>query len=175
MSTSLTFFFKEIFETENDFLNFVIDYNVNSLNIADNLIYFKYVYKVLFRTYCNSNIQYLTPEEFKLDFANELENVWEKFKKRKELVEKIYKLSDDEILKINNTLSNQANNPNDAPDDPTKPLNYISAQVYSQLNDNKLIGYLKAIETMPELKNKELINSFKWLFKSYIPNQVFIY
>ena len=117
----------------------------------------------------------MTPEEFKLDFANELENVWEKFKKRKELVEKIYKLSDDEILKINNTLSNQANNPNDAPDDPTKPLNYISAQVYSQLNDNKLIGYLKAIETMPELKNKELINSFKWLFKSYIPNQVFIY
>ena len=116
-----------------------MDYQINDLTDAETLNYFKYVYKILFRHYCNSNVQYLTPDEFKLDLANDLENVWAKFKKRKELVEKIYNLTDDEILKINNTLSNQANNPNDAPDDPTQPLNYISAQVYSQLNDNKLI------------------------------------
>ena len=174
MSSAITFYFKDIFKTQDDFIKFLQDEKIID-DDAEKITFGQYVYKLLFRRYHNSNIQYDTTEDFKNDLANILEDSFDKFKTQNELIKKLHKITDEDIFIISEALANQANNPNSSTQDPKQPLNYISAQAYSYAKDNKLQAYLRALNNMPTKLINELLINCSGLFKRYIPQQTFTF
>ena len=174
-SSALTFYFKEIFPTQLDFTNYVTEYEITDLSVATNLTFAKYLYKIMFRRFHNCNVQYDTPDDFKCDLANILEDNFEKYKKQIDLTTKMYALTDAELLRISEALANSSNNPNSVPSDPTEPLEYIGAQAYTIAKSNKLQAYLNALRTIPTKLIEEILAECSGLFKKYIPEQIFIY
>ena len=86
------------------------------------------------------------------------------------------------ILQVNQVLSNYAENPNNKPDDPTKPLNFISNQTYTNQQNGKLSGYLLALSSIPVLdiysflrKSENDGMSFNDLFMVVLPNEIDIF
>ena len=73
------------------------------------------------------------------------------------------------------------NNPNDEPNDPTKPLNFISAQTYQQLTDNRFKAYFNALNNMPTLNVFKFLKGtpeelgFEDLFMNVQPNIKYYY
>jgi len=175
MSSAITFYFKEIFPTKDDFINYFDEYDIADITDASNLVFVQYLYKLLYRQYHNSNIQYNTPEDFKCDLANILEDEFEKYKKQKELAQKIYSLTDHEITLASSALASSANNPNLQQEDPTKWLSFVGAQAYTDTHNGKLQAYLLAIKNIPTKSVGELLTRCSDLFKQIIPQQIFIY
>jgi len=173
--SALTFYFKEIFPTKETFKEYLTEFEIVDITDAENLIFAEYLFKVIFRKYHNSNVQYDTPEDFKCDLANILEDSFLKFKRQTELARKTAKLTDEEILTMTTALANSANNPNSKPVDPTKPFEYVGAQAYTIANNGKLQGYLQALNNIPTLLIDEILLSCRGLFKTFIPNQIYIY
>ena len=175
ISSSLTFYFKEIYPTFEKFETFLTNYNVVDLTDAENLTFAQYIYKIMFRRFHNSNIQYDTIEDFECDLANVIEDSFEKYKVQVDLVKKMQKLTDAEILTISTALANQSNNPNTKPSDPTQPLEFISAQAFTLAKDNKVQAYLRALSSIPTKLIDAMLYRCVNLFKTIIPNQVFVY
>lgn len=175
MSSALTFYFKEIFPSLEEFQNFLTEFQVVNITNAENLTFANYIYKILFRRYHNSNVQYDTPEDFKCDFANILEDNFAKYQRQISLIQSMQQLTEDEIITIGTALANQANNPNTKPNDPTQPLEYISAQAFTLTKDNKLLAYLRAIQSVPTQLIDELLLRCVNLFKTILPKTVALY
>ena len=91
------------------------------------------------------------------------------------MADSIYQLTNDQLVLLNRALANSANNPNTEVDDPTEPLAFISNQTYTQIKDNELQAYLRAISLIPSKRIREFLTKIRPLFKTYIPNQIFIY
>lgn len=175
MSSALTFYFKEIFPDVASFQAFLTDFQVVDITNAENLTFANYIYKILFRRYHNSNVQYDTPDDFKCDLANILEDNFAKYQRQLSLIKSMQQLTEDEIATIGTALANQANNPNTKPNDPTQPLEYISAQAFTLTKDNKLLAYLRAIQSVPTQLIDELLLRCVNLFKTILPKTVAIY
>lgn len=175
MSSALTFYFKEIFPNFEKFKDFLTQYDVVDVTDNNNLNFAKYVYKVLFRRYCNSNVQYDTIEDFCCDLANILEDNFDKYKRQFEIIKDMYNLTNDELAILNKALANNSLNPNTEVDDPTQPLNYISAQAFSYTSDNKVNAFMRALENMPTKLVDSLLRRCVNLFKTILPNQIFVY
>lgn len=175
MSSAITFYFKEIFPTFADFQGFMTTYEVVDMGSQINVTFAQYIYKLLFRQYHNSNVQYATPEDFMCDLANILEDEFEKYQKQITLANQIYALTEDEITIASSALASSANNPNLQQDDPTQWLSYVGAQAYTSTKNGKLQAYLLALKNIPTKSIGELLTRCSGLFKKIIPDQIFIY
>lgn len=175
MSSALTFYFKDIFKDVQTFTAYITEYDIANMKDAESLTFAQYLFKILFRRFHNSNIQYDTPEDFKCDLANILEDSFDQYKRQKQLIDKLYTLTDDELLQVSTALANSANNPNSTLDDPTKPIEYVGAQVYSIASNGKLSGYLTALRAMPTKFIGEIIDRCTGLFKRIVPDQIYIF
>lgn len=173
--TALTFYFKDIFPTNDDFLNYIKEYEINELTDETDITFANFIYKILFRQFHNSNVQYDTPDAFKTHLANRIEDVFQKYKRQQEIIQKTIQLTDDELTLLGEALANRANNPNTAPDDPRKPIEFISNQVYSYTTNGKLQAYLTALNNIPTLLIKEFTGNCQSLFKTIIPNTYYIF
>ena len=167
MSDTLTFKFKDIFPTENDFLSFITMYGIKSdpLATADEN-FGKYLYKILMRRFYNSDVQYDTPEDFCYSLAETLENIWEKYKRNKQLIEAIAALDNDDLAIIGENLTNASDNPNNKPDDVRAQLDYITQQNWSMSTTNKMQAYLEAVDSMPEMQINNICRECVKHFKS---------
>ena len=157
MNTALTFYFKEIFSNKSEFVDFMREYEVADMDNAENRIFAEYIFKIMFRKYHNSNVQYDTIDDFKCAWANILEDEFDKYKKQIEYMKKLHELTADEALQVSTALSNSANNPNSAPVDPLKPFDYVGSQVYSIASNGKLLGYVQALRAMPNTMIGEIL------------------
>lgn len=175
MSSALTFYFKEIFPTQADFQSYLMDFAIADISDAENLTFANFLYKILFRKHHNSNIQYDIIDDFKFDLANKIEDVFEKYKRQVAMIKKIQNLTDEELAIVSTALANSANNPNTTIDDPTKPLEYVGAQAYTIANTGKLQAYLNALKTIPTQLIDAFLMNCSSLFKSIIPNQIYLY
>lgn len=175
MSSALTFYFKNIYPTFEEFKAFIIKQEISDLTNEENLTFAKYIYKMLFRRFHNSNIQYDTIEDFECDFANILEDNFERYKTQVDLIKKMQQLTDSELLTVSSALANQSNNPNTKLSDPTQPLEFISAQAFTIAKDNKLQAYLRALSSIPTQLIDAMLLRCVNLFKTIIPNQVFVF
>lgn len=175
MSSALTFYFKEIYPTFTDFEVFLNNYEVVDLSNVENLTFAKYLYKILFRKYHNSNIQYDTIADFECDFANIIENSFSKYQTQLSLIQKMQNLTEAELITINTSLANQSLNPNTELDDPTQPLEFVSAQAFSIARDNKMQAYLRALSSIPTQLIDAMLLRCQNLFKTIIPNQVYVF
>lgn len=151
------------------------EYEIVNMGDPTNQTFARYIYKLLFRQYHNSNVQYDTPEDFKCDLANILEDEFSKYQKQVALAESIYNLSQDELTIASTALASSANNPNTQQDDPTTWLSYVGAQAYTSTKNGKLQAYLLAIKNIPTKNVGELLTRCSGLFKRIISDQIFIY
>lgn len=175
MSSALTFYFKNIFPNYQNFEEFLTEYNVVDTSTIENSTFAEYIYKILYRRYHNSNIQYDTIEDFKCDFANVIEDTFSKYQKQVDIIQKMQNLTDKELLTISTAIANTSTNPNTKLADPESPIEYVSAQAYTIAKDNKLQAYLRALESIPTKLIGIMLQRCVNLFKSIIPNQVFVY
>ena len=120
-------------------------------------------------------MQYDTIEDFECDFANILEDNFNKYKMQVAIIKKAQALTDAELLTISTALANQSNNPNTKPTDINEPLEYISSQAYTISKDNKLQAYLRALSTIPTQLINAMLTRCVNLFKTILPNQIFVY
>lgn len=182
MSLTLTFLFNDIFSNYSDWEYWSKQIGVIDFSKAEDIEFDKYCYKILSRHFCNQSIRYLTIGEFLLELALIYEDKFNQFKMQKSLIDNIYKLSNEELETLNESLTNMANNPNTEPDNPRSPLKYISAQTFGLAKKGKLQAYLDAINNIPTLKVFEFINkpvdggmSFKDLFMVVQPINYYVY
>lgn len=182
MSDAVTFYFEELipdYDTFNSLCN-----ELGIPNTAEDTTFKTYLYNVLNRYFYHQNVRYEEPGAFITQFGNVLLNKYYKYKKYKEVIDAMYNLTLDEMRIVTDGLTNVANNPNDAPEDPLKPLEYISMQTYSYTKENKLQAYLRALDAIPTLNIDELIRGnerdkneiqFIELFMNVQPNQFHIF
>lgn len=175
MSSALTFLFKNIFPSFEEFKEFLTNEKIVDLTNVENLTFAEFMFKILFRRFHNSNIQYDTIDDFKCDFANILEDYFARYKKQVDLIKKIEQLTEEDILRISTALANQSNNPNSKPTDPTQPLEFVSAQAFTIARDNKLQAYLRALQNIPTLFIEEMLKKCVNLFKTIIPKVVYVF
>ena len=176
MSDTLTFKFKDIFTSENDFLTFITTYGVKEtpLVTADEN-FAKYLYKILMRRYYNADIQYDTPEAFCYGLAETLEIIFDKYKTNKALIEAITALTKDDLIIIGENLTNASDNPNNKPDDVRAQLDYITQQNWSMSTTNKMQAYLEAVDAMPEMQINNICRECAKHFKSIYTGAKYYY
>lgn len=155
--TRITFYFQDIISSYNDWYEKISKNIIGENADGTEQAFDMWAYNLLKRYFFNQNVRYNEPEAFIEMLINVYTNRFKQFYKQKQLIDKIYQLTDNEILIVSKGLSNYANNPNTAPDDPTQPLNFVTSQSYSQITDNKLKAYLDSINRVPTLRVDEFI------------------
>lgn len=152
-----TFLYKEIIKDKPTFDSFLINYHIQNVPSTDG-IFENFLYDILYLNYSNKNIRYDEPTAFLNALALILRNKFDKYKKEKELIDSIYKLTLEDFEVINKTINNVANNPNTKPLDPTQPLDFVSSQNFIQIKDNKIKAYLLALNNLPTFNIYEFFN-----------------
>ena len=182
MTTTFTHYFNNIFPSYKEWREFSEQIDSIDFNNPIHEAFDKWCFKILQRQFSHWNIRYFETDAFKLELAIVYENKFIQFLKEKELIDKIYNLSDDEILEIDHAINNMANNPNNKVEDPKKPLNFISAQTYNLRVQGKARTYLERLNSLPTLNIYKFLHNdkpeemgFEDLFVQIIPNQDYIY
>lgn len=181
--TAFTFYFEDIFPTYEKWKNFIsINSNIIDYTDVTQANFDKWCYNLLARHYNHTNIRYTCVDAFLGEILNVYENKFKQFMQEKMVIDKIHSLTPQDLELIQTNLTNMANNPNDDTAEPTKPLNFISAQTYQLVTSNKLRAYLDALNNMPSLNIYKFFKSqnkdemgFDDLFMNVQPNQKFMY
>lgn len=174
MSDTLTFLFRDCIKTESEFLQLISEIPMDTSD-STLLLFHKYCYARLMRKYASYNVRYDTKEAFLLEFANVYEDAFMSFKKEYDYIQAMYNVTEAEAQRIQETINNFANNPNDAPENPLAPLSYISSQSYGVNLGNKLSAYAEALKVIPTLHLKEFLENFDYLFMQVLIPQTYIY
>lgn len=180
-SSALTFYFQDIFPTYEEWKYTVESEGIVNYEDTEQASLDEYCYKLLSRQYHNCNIRYSTINDFLGALFNVYANKFFQFKRELELTKKLYALTEQELLQVNEALSNNARNPNNLVDDPTLPVKWFGEQVYSSLKGSKLDTYLKSLENLPSLRIFKFFErsgeemGFNDLFMQVLPNQKFYY
>lgn len=177
MSNAFTFYFNDIFQSYEDWKNATTLLNIVNYDDTSESEFDVKCFNLLMLQFGKQNIRYSEPDSFVCQLMIIYDDKFKQFKKEKELINKLYKLTDDELIQINELLTNMANNPNTEISNPKKPLEYISAQTYQTTNDSKLKAYLMALNNVPTNNNFKFLNektnengmSFKDLFMNVQP------
>lgn len=184
MSTATTFYFNEIFPTYDSWKIYVEQLDLVDYNKQMEASFDAYCYNILSRYFSNVNIRYREKNAFLCQLANVYTNKFKKYLQQKELIDSLYKLTIEDFQLIQKSLVNMASNPNSKPDNPLKPLDFISEQSYSQVESNRLRAYLEAINNIPTLKVDDFIKGnikekeemhFIDLFVNVQPNNIYVY
>lgn len=161
MSTAFTFYFEELIPDYNTWKGIIQQANIVNYDDVLESNFDVFCYNLLSRHFSHQNIRYYEPEAFILELVNVYENKFKQFKKEKELIDAMQDLTLQELQLIQTSIVNMANNPNDQVEDPTQPLNYISAQTYTNLQSNRLKAYLDALNNIPSLNVYKFFNANK--------------
>lgn len=199
MSTSYTYYFNEVFKDYNEWKAFIQTTGIVNYDSELESAYDLYFYKLLAYHFSHCNIRYFEIGSFTLELTIIYENKFKQYIHKIENAQKLYNLTEQEILLIDKMLidqegtgvNNQANNPNDEVTQPLQPLNYISQQNYlkntnnsiQQRLRNKLDGMLDYIERVQGLNSYDFIFKrdnerdlcFNDLFMQVLPHQENLY
>lgn len=183
MSSSFTYYFEEVFPTYDDWKDWISNYS--SIVNYDDVIqseFDRWVFDLLYRHFNHQNIRYTTQDAFKLELLNVYENKFKQFLNSKSLIDKMYQLTDDELLEVSINLNNFANNSDTAVANDTEILPFCSSQSWSKLSSNKLQGYMQAINQIPSLQIYKFLKTddrnemaFSDLFMKVVPNIKYYY
>lgn len=154
-----TFLFKDILPDFSSFSDFIDEYtSVDKTDTFNN-----YCFKFIFNRFCNSNVKYDTPDAFCRHFGITYENCFDQYKKRYSLINKLYPLTDEELLLTRQVISNNSLNDNvPSESDPLgNPLNYISSQQASRETMSKVDAYIHAVYKITDNLLEDFLDEFK--------------
>lgn len=173
---ALTMYFKQLFPDLDTFETIAAEYSNIDLTDTTNQTFAAYLYDILFKRFHNSNTAAETPEDFYASFFLTFDDIFKKYQEQLDLIDKVYALTDDDILVISEVLTNASSNPNTVPTDPWEMINYVSAQTRGRNKTNKLVAYMQAIRELPARHTAEILRDFGTMFiefgtvyKGYIP------
>lgn len=185
MSDAYTFYFQDVIPDYDTWKAIMTEYGVIDYDTASAEVtaFDEWAYNVLKRRFYNVNIRYTEPEAFYAALSLVYENRYKMYIQQKSIIDKLYNLTDDELSLISQAINNAANNPNDEPTDPKQPLQFVSAQTFQYVQDNKLKAYLTAVNNLPSLKMFDFIRgqtsdddmSFQDLFMQVLPNNKYFF
>lgn len=168
---SYTIYFKSIFPTENDFIEYV-----NSFMDNVDAIFVTKLYKYLFRRYCNCSINYDTIEAFKRYFSIDFENEYRKYKLKRNIIDKIYNFDLDNLSITSKNIYNTALNNNELVENPLSDLiNYVSNQQSTISRRNDFESYIEYVNKIIDENIYEYIDIFAKHFYQIFGQQIFIY
>lgn len=171
MGNSQTFYFEDVFKDENDFNTYLTDFNITlPTGITYNDLYDLFLIKFM-----NCSIAYDTTLLFKHRFKMILVDNLNEYVRRKNIIDNLYNLTDDEIVVINEYIHNYANNPNITISDVFEKLPYITQQDNSKQSMSKLDAYANYLSYILPYGNMEFLNKFEKLFKQIFIREVEIY
>lgn len=160
----ITLTFKDIFKDYSEFKNFTDLFALYSQEEATAETFNKHIYYTLKMRYGGCAVAYDTVEEFKAEFGIAYNQYFKLYLKKQDLLEKIYRLNEDDFILVNQSLNNLSNNPNYNTNDAWEILNYTSIQNRSKSTSNKLQAYLLALRTLPDAQINAMIEAFDYLW-----------
>lgn len=164
-----TFAFTDIYPDYDTFKTRLTAAGIDNAVFADD-VFPKKIYSILYNRFCDSNFAFDTPGDIDRHFIITLENVFDKFRTRSNMLEKIYQLTpaDMEIIGTNfDTLTENNNTPDaDALDELAE---YITSQSGHRIRANKLIQYLEYVRRVPDRYFWEISDEFINMFMRIIP------
>lgn len=169
MATTKTFLFQEIFPNYSEFKKMTDDLQLYDQADSVSEAFNQYLFNIIYLRWKGNSVNFSTKDEFKMSFAFVYSDVFAKYKMQKQLIDKIQKLSDEDLEILTDSISNGAYNPNTAPKKPFELLNFISSQNATRLKNSKLLAYLNAIRNAPTLNAREMTDAFEDLFLLIIP------
>lgn len=183
MSTSFTYYFEEVFPNYDDWKEWIEDYS-SIVNYTDPIqsAFDEWIFNLLYRHFFNQNIRYSSKGAFKFELLNVYENKFKQFLNSKSLIDKMYNLTDADLLEISTNINNFANNSDTAIQNDTEILPFCSSQTWSKLSSNKLQAYMQALNQIPSLQIYKFLKTdkrdemaFSDLFMKVTPNTKFYY
>ena len=168
---SNTWYFEDVFKDDTEFSQYLSDYSITlplTINATD-------LYELFLNRYMNCTINFDTQEVFKRRLKILLDDYLNEYATRVAMINKLYLLTDDELLVVNTYISNYANNPNYELSDVYTELGYISNQNNGINRMNKLDGYIKDLKALLPYGNQEFLDRFKKLFKYIYIREVNLY
>lgn len=181
MATTNTFYFDEIFSDYADFKEmtdglqlYITDPDDPNYDaIAEN--FNQYLFSILYMRYAGNSINYDVPEYFIYSFGLRYADLFRKYKKQIELIEKVEDLSAEDLEVLTETIANGAYNPNDVPSEFWAPIGYISQQNAARLKNGKLVAYINAINAIPTRNIQGFLDAFIDLFTLFMPTGKYVY
>ena len=170
----VTFYITEIWPTYADFKTFTDSIPLDTTEAADDA-FNEWIYNRLCRYYDEWPVRYDTPAGFANDFAVIYEDLFYQYKAQRARIDDIYKITPEELLNVTYNVTNSAVNDNNVPTDPKAALPFVSAQATGWGYTGKLQGYVQALNSMPALRLKSFLDSFKDLFAGVLIPQIYIY
>lgn len=174
LSNSKPFLFKNIFPSYESFDTFITEMEIRTPSIEADA-YLRRIYRILFNNFANSTIKFSTIYDFKGCFANVLDEWLLPYNIQVDKITQILQMSSDDILKVNETLESFSNAPNEEGVLASSQLNYISAQNVRVNKGDKLYRLLDLMDRLPSYRVGDFINRFRWLFKTVIPQDEYIF
>lgn len=171
MSDSYTWYFEEVFKNDVEFSQYISDYGI----VLPSTITATNLYNLFLDRYMNCSINFDTIEVFKRRFKILLNDYLQEYASRIATINKIYALTDDELLVVNTYINNYANNPNYQLTDVYNELDYVSNQNNGINRGNKLGAYITYLKTLLPYGNQEFLDRFRKLFKQIYIRKVDIY
>lgn len=182
--SDFTFTFEEIFPDYTTWRGIMEAEGVVDYDDAKQATFDAYCYQLLINYFYGWEIRYSVPESFIARFKNVYRNRFRQFMQQANTVNEIHALTQDDFVLVGEALTNVAENPNTAPNDPYKPLNYISSQQYSRTETNRLDALLRALNSIPNERINEFLRGgqnyrdelgFVDLFVQVIPTDKYFY
>lgn len=189
MTDAITFYFtggtpeEVVFNDYSDWQDFIDQIQIVDESNVEQVAFSRYCWDILSREYKGVNIRYRDPVDFLCELANVFQNRFFKFLKEKEIIEKIYNLTEDEYIEAGEAINNFANNPNTAPAESKQPLEFVSSQTYNLVKNNKVRAYIEALSGLPTLQIYDFTKrrygdndiAFDDLFMNNIPREYRLY
>lgn len=171
MSDSYTFYFEEVFPDHQSFSDYLTDYGI----VLPSTITSQNLYNLFLDRYLNCSIAFDNTSVFKHRFKILLNDYLQEYATRIATINKVYPLTDDELLVVNTYINNYANNPNYQLTDVYTELGYVSNQNNGINKGNKLGAYITYLKTLTPYGNQEFLDRFKKLFKQIYIRKVDFY
>lgn len=171
MSSTQTFYFEDVFKNDNEFNQYLTDFNIT---LPTGITYTD-LYDLFLNKFVNCSIAYDTKEIFKHRFKMILVDNIKEYVRRKQIIDGLYNLTDDEMAIINKYIHNYANNPNITVSDVFEELPYITQQDNSKQVMSKLDAYANYLNYILPYGNMEFLRKFEKLFKTIFIREVEIY
>jgi len=171
MSNTQTFYFEDVFKDDTEFNQYLTDFGIT----LPTGITYSDLYNLFLDKFVNCSIAYDTKEVFKHRFKIILNDNLREYLRRKQIIDGLYNLTDDEMTIMNEYIHNYANNPNISVTDVFEKLPYITQQDNSKQTISKLDAYANYLNYILPYGDESFLKKFEKLFKQIFIREVELY
>lgn len=143
----LTLKFNEIYNDYTDFSNDSKIYLAENYISADDL---ELLYVLFYNQFAEQSIKFLDPILWKRRFWTKLAFKAKTLLKKRDLMDKLRELTEDEMLDKGVSVVNQAMNPNTKPGEPFQVLDFVTTQTSAKNLNPKIVALLQQYQSMDD-------------------------